>query len=473
MKFSKETHRCLGCHQNVTPGIVHDWETSLHSQTTPSQAFLKTELERRISAKSVQDELSKIAVGCYECHSQNQDKHPDSFTHFGIKINVVVSPNDCAVCHPVEAKEYSSSKKAFAFSNLEKNPVYKALVDTVIGLKEVNKGAVAGGSKPSDHTRSETCYGCHGTEVKVIREKGIFKEKFNVTVPDLSNWPNQGVGRINPDGSRGSCSSCHPRHSFSLQTARKPDTCAQCHLEPDVPAWNVYKESKHANIYSSHEKSWNFKNVPWVLGEDFTSPTCSACHSSLVTDSRGNVVVTRTHDFGARLWVRIFGLVYSHAQPRSGETHIIRNKDGLPLPTNFGGEPAESFLIDQKEQTRRIANLSSLCISCHSTSWTEKHFDKLNSTIVETDRMVKSATLLLVNAWEENLADKTNPFDEVIESRWITQWLFYGNSIRYASAMSGAPDYATFKNGWWNMTTNLKEMEEWIKVHRLLKNKVR
>lgn len=39
------------------------------------------------------------------------------------------------------------------------------------------------------------------------------------------------------------------------------------------------------------------------------------------------------------------------------------------------------------------------------------------------------------------------PDDEVVEQKWIAQWLVYANSVRYASAMSG-PDYATFKNGW-------------------------
>ncbi|MFO0794711.1 MAG: hypothetical protein U0586_11700 [Candidatus Brocadiaceae bacterium] len=43
----------------------------------------------------------------------------------------------------------------------------------------------------------------------------------DIDVPDLSGWPNQGVGRINPDGSSGACTSCHPRHSFSIEIARK------------------------------------------------------------------------------------------------------------------------------------------------------------------------------------------------------------------------------------------------------------
>jgi len=55
----------------------------------------------------------------------------------------------------------------------------------------------------------------------------------------------------------------------------------------------------------------------------------------------------------------------------------------------------------------------------------------------------------------ENL--QQNPFDETIERLWIKQWFFYANSVRYASAM-GCPDFATFKNGWWELTANLHEM---------------
>jgi hypothetical protein len=287
-----------------------------------------------------------------------------------------------------------------------------------------------------------------------------------VSVPNLLNWPNQGVGRLNPDGSQGSCSSCHPRHSFSIDIARKPYTCAQCHLEPDVPAWNVYKESKHANIYSSKKNYWDFNNVPWVLGKDFKSPTCATCHNSLITSPNGKIISSRTHDFGKRLWVRIFGLIYSHPQPKTGNTFIIVNKDGLSLPTDFTNNPAVDYLIDEKEQSARKAEMMQICSACHSTNWIENHFAKLDSTIKETDQMVLNATLLLTKAWGKNLADNTNPFDETIEHQWVIQWLFYANSIRYASAMTGAPDYATFKNGWWEMTKNLKVMEDWINLHQ-------
>lgn len=45
---------------------------------------------------------------------------------------------------------------------------------------------------------------------------------------------------------------------------------------------------------------------------------------------------------------------------------------------------------------------------------------------------------------------------------WTRQWLFYANSIQYASAMTGAPDYTAFKNGWWYLNENLRHMKDWM-----------
>jgi hypothetical protein len=137
------------------------------------------------------------------------------------------------------------------------------------------------------------------------------------------------------------------------------------------------------------------------------------------------------------------------------------NADGLPLPTTFSGTPASSYLISTEEQARRMETMKKVCASCHGPSWRAMHFARFDSTIAETDRMTLAATQLLVHAWEKKLADKANPFDEAIEQLWVRQWLFYANSVRYASAMAG-PDYASFKNGWWELTTNLQKMYEAI-----------
>ncbi len=470
--ISQETSACLDCHKTYTPGIVEDWLKSRHSKTLPATALKKSERTRRISAKKIPASLEKVVVGCYECHSLNSDRHKDNFDHMGFKINVIVSPQDCSTCHPVEAKQYSGSKKAHASGNLTKNPVYNGLVETVISKKAVEDGKVVQ-KHVSDPTRLETCFGCHGTEVNVSGMETVQTAMGGVEVPKLTNWPNQGVGRINPDGSLGACTSCHPRHQFSIEVARKPYTCSQCHLEPDVPAWNVYKESKHGNIYFSNYQKWDFNAVPWRVGKDFQTPTCAACHNSLITTPDGKVVAERTHDFGSRLWVRLFGLIYSHPQPKQGDTSVLKNKDGLPLPTTFTGEVAKEGLIDEKEQKKRKTAMSALCLQCHATSWTNSHFAKLEHTIREVDEMTLASTLLLLEAWKHHLAEGLpqgkNPFDETIEQMWIRQWLFYANSVKYASAMTGAPDYATFKNGWWNLTENLQQMKDWIEFKKKIK----
>jgi mono/diheme cytochrome c family protein len=350
------------------------------------------------------------------------------------------------------------------------NPVYHTLVKTITGVKQVTDKKIISDT-PTEMTLHETCLGCHGTKVGVSGMKSIDTKLGNIDIPNLTNWPNQGVGRVNPDGSAGACTACHPRHGFLIEVARKPYTCSQCHHEPDAPAWNVYEESKHGNIYLSKGNSWNFTNVPWKAGEDFKAPTCAACHNSLLVSPDNTLIAERSHNFGSRLWARLFGLIYSHPQPKSGDTTIIKNKDGLPLPVTFTGEPASEYLLDQSEQENRLQTMSRVCNSCHGIDWINGHFTKLGNTLKETNAMTLAATKLISDVWENGIEDKTNPFDESIEQLWIKQWLFYSNSIRYASAMTGAPDYTSFKNGWWHLNENLQNMKDWTEFKKVKKDR--
>ena len=86
---------------------------------------------------------------------------------------------------------------------------------------------------------------------------------------------------------------------------------------------------------------------------------------------------------------------------------------------------------------------------------------RLDVAIENADKMVIAATDLMDLAWNRSIADPSNPFDESLEHLWIAQWLFYANSVRYAAAMMG-PDYGTFKNGWWYLSTNIDKMHGYI-----------
>jgi hypothetical protein len=457
----------LDCHQTFHAGLVEDWLTSHHARVTPEAALKEPELQRCVSSTTIPDALKPVAVGCFECHGLNPSRHKDNFEHFGFKINVIVSANDCQTCHTAEAEQFAGSKKAHALGNLRDNSIYNALVETILGLKEIKDGKVTP-LPASDNAKLESCYACHGSQILVKGLKKIDSDAGELEIPDLVGWPNQGVGRENPDGSLGACTACHTRHGFSIEVARKPYTCSQCHLEPDVPAWDVYRESKHGNLFNSQQQGWNWEATPWKAGKDFRAPTCAACHNGLVSAPDGEVLTPRTHDFGARLWVRLFGLPYAHPQPKSGKTSIIKNKDGQPLPATFTGDLASEHLIDQAEQAKRKAIMKKLCQTCHNQDYVNLHFARLDQTIAETDKAVLAATQLLLQAQKQGLVDPSNPFDESLEQKWIKQWLFYANSIRYSSAMSG-PDYAAFKNGWWGLTHNLQEMRDAIEMKGKIK----
>jgi hypothetical protein len=422
------------------------------------------ELARRISAAKVPDELAGVVVGCAECHTLRPEAHADTFEHNGYEVHLVVSPQDCATCHPVEAQQYDRNLMAHAYKNLKANSLYQQQEASIIGQPSFAHGQIR--LEPAtDDTRAETCYACHGTELKVagseLRETDLGEMEF----PRISGWPNQGVGRINLDGSRGSCAACHTRHAFAVEMARKPHTCKQCHVGPDVPAYKVYSASKHGNIYSSMSQDFDFDAIPWTVGRDFSAPTCATCHISLIVDGDETLVAERTHQMTNRLSWRLFGLIYAHPQPKSPDTTPIRNADGLPLPTDFKGGFASEYLIDAAEMADRNATMQAVCLSCHGTGWVDQHFARLENTIAETNAAVGAATDIMAAIWEANLVagppPAANPFDDGIEKTWMDTWLLHGNTIRFAAAMAGGGDYGVYAGGRYQMSQRIKDLEAW------------
>jgi hypothetical protein len=460
--ISEATAECLECHTIVHPGIVESWRKSRHSTMTPKQGMSVEGLARKVSSKRVPEALQPNVVGCAECHALRPEAHGDTFDHNGHDIHVVVSPNDCAVCHSTEADQYGKNIMSHAYTNLNGNPVYQKLEVSITGRATLDDGQIKF-EPPSDETRAETCYYCHGTKLSVagteVRDTELAGE---MEFPVIEGWPNQGVGRVNLDGSRGSCAACHTRHAFSIEMARKPYTCKECHVGPDVPAFKVYAASKHGNIFAAMNKSWDFNAVPWTIGQDFTAPTCATCHVSLLVNTEGDVVSERTHQMNNRLPWRIFGLVYAHPHPQNPDTTIIRNKDGQPLPASLDGEFASPYLIDDKEMDKRRQAMQAACLNCHGTAWVNGQWKRFENTIRETNADILTATTVMNGIWKQGLADfKANPFDEAIEKRWTDAWQLYANTTRFASAMGGGGDYGVYAGGRYQLTRALLEINEW------------
>lgn len=341
-ELSAETKKCIECHQITSPAIYTQWASSRHAE---------------------------LGVGCYECH-QTEQSSSDLFLHEGFSISIIVSPLDCGKCHETQAKEYDESTHAGAATILDRYPIANELGNVVMGEPVVRL----------------SCSDCHGTVVQTI-EGG----KLNP-----NSWPNTGVGRTNPDGSRGSCSACHQRHKFSIAQARRPKTCGRCHTGPDKPQIQIYEESKHGISFDANEGLMNLDAVNWVVGETyFVGPTCASCHVSAAP-----------------------GLATTHNQTK-------RLTWGLRLPVS---ERRENWQTNKNQMLK-------VCSECHSldfiTSW-YKNFDN----IIEfyNNKYSKPAESVMSKLREAGKLT-SQEFDDRIEWVHFLMWSYEGRTARNAAAM--------------------------------------
>ncbi|MDE3166511.1 MAG: hydroxylamine oxidoreductase, partial [Acidobacteriota bacterium] len=363
-KLSAQSQSCLDCHAAQSPGITQQWKLSRHAAT---------------------------AVGCYECHKANPGD-ADAFEHNGYLIAVIVSPKDCSACHKREYDEFEASHHSDAAKIL--GSLDNTLAEVVEGdMKHDSPAAVSG------------CSQCHGSEVKVARDGKL----------DPTTWPNTGVGRLNPDGSKGSCSACHMRHNFSSAQARMPENCGRCHLGPDHPQMEIYTESKHGIAFAANRSRFEplMSGEHWIPGQDFEQgPTCSTCHMG----ATANLPVT--HDAGARIsWT---------LRPPISEK--------IDAASIAAGKPAKPW-------ARRREEMRDVCASCHEASWIDNWYKQFDNEVqLYNDKFGIPATKLYQMIRSAGLITADIDFDDQIEWTYYELWHHQGRRARHGAAMMG-PDY--------------------------------
>jgi hydroxylamine dehydrogenase len=383
LKISSSTD-CEQCHRLENPGIYHDWKKGVHSL---------------------------VDISCSDCHRRQDDDPTISPSHkenIEIPVSSLVTPKTCAECHPQEAKEYARSKHAHTLEII--NSIDRWMMDGMNNQIE----------------RTTGCYTCHGSVVR-----------FETGHPVEGTWPNVGVGRVNPDGSLGSCTSCHTRHRFSLVEARKPEACDQCHLGPDHPQIEIYNESKHGTIYHAEGDFWNWRtdDMKWRAGRDYRAPTCASCHISQAD------TLKISHDVTGRLsWELQAPLT-------------VRPSDFKPFPSGKSWE---------KERKK----MKTVCLQCHSPEWTSGHFTNLDRVVINYNRVYyEPVRKTMDDLYSSGFLSDDKYFDDYLEWEFYEFWHHEGRRARMGAAMM-APDYA-----WWHGFYELKHryllfMEEADKIKK-------
>jgi hypothetical protein len=368
-ELSAESRACIKCHKNDQLALYQQWGSSKHYRAN---------------------------VGCYECHRADE-KDPDAFEHLGVYIATIVSPRDCARCHVKEVDEFESSHHAKGAR------ILGSLDNTLAEVVEGNSAMVTE-SFPAGVSAAAVngCWQCHGSEVKVLPSGHL----------DPATWPNIGIGRINPDGSEGSCSACHQRHEFSAAQARHPDTCGKCHMGPDHPQKEIYEESKHGISFFANVEHMNLDSEKWIAGEDyFHAPTCATCHMSATRKQRV------THDIGLRI-------SWNNRPAVSVRPEVSDAKMGLP-GKDIGWEV-------------RRDNMQDVCMSCHNEGWTKNFYVQYDALIALYNEKFAKPGLALYELTKP--LKKPVEFSNPIDFTWYELWHHEGRRARHGVSMMG-PDY--------------------------------
>ena len=394
-KMSDETRKCVDCHKKENAALYQQWGQSKHYRAN---------------------------VGCYECHAaEKTDK--DAFTHYDATIAIIVSPKDCARCHSREVEEFAGSHHA------KGGRILGSLDNVLAEVVEGNKGLITPAFPHGVSAAAVNgCWQCHGSQVKVLPGGKL----------DPATWPNSGIGRINPDGSEGSCNACHTRHSFSAAQARHPDTCGKCHLGPDHPQKEIYEESKHGIAFFANINKMNLDSPKWIVGEDYSAaPTCATCHMSATKNQ------PVSHDIGMRI-------SWNNRPKISVRPEISDAKMGLP-GADVGWE-------DRRD------NMKDVCLNCHNINWVDGFYVQYDGLIdLYNEKYGKPGKALYALA--KPLRPYKAPFSHPIDWIWFELWHHEGRRARHGASMM-APDY-THWHGTYDLaktfyTHFIPELEEMV-----------
>lgn len=416
---------CVDCHRQASPGIIDHWHGSTHAQK---------------------------GVGCVECH-RAQKEDADAFNHYGELIATIVTPKDCGACHKAETAEFMASHHARAGNILASLDNF--LAETVEGARApFNPHSPTPGRDITMVNGMASvdsgCKQCHGSKVALQATDGslitvdelapdesgkptnlkmvsmIKRDANGRPALEASSWPNTGIGRLNLDGSRGSCSACHSRHDFSPRRARQPENCGKCHLGPDHPQKEVYEESKHGVAFRDLKDHMNLDAHQWILGKDYTqAPTCASCHMSGHSRNGGKV----THDPGERI-------SWTNRPPVS----LVMDTDEKGQVIKETDPEKRRQLVKSTWQEKR-QRMNDVCTHCHTAPYVEAFYKQYDDFVVNYNEKFAKPGQSLMNLLKEKALLTKPDFDEEIEWTWFYLWHHEGRRARHGASMM-APDYA-------------------------------
>ncbi len=366
--LAASTDECVTCHREASPGIVDQFG---HSS------------------------MAAAEVTCRDCHEVNAS-YPGAVEHEGSYVLPSPTTAKCEKCHQAEVAQYYQSRHS-----LPAYVAYAGSKDLTPGLMAMYQ-AIPEGTFAPDKARNA-----------IAAMEGPIMTPFT-----CENCHSVGVPAA--DGSVGRCQKCHIRHRFSLEQARKPETCNNCHIGPDHPQWEIYQESAHGILYATEGSSWNWDAEAGNLTvTDFPAPTCALCHMS------GFGKTGTTHDVGDRLSWFLFASL-SQQRPSWQDNR---------------------------------ARMQSVCFECHNQTFITDLYTGADAATQHVNGWVQESVDLVTPLQQQGVINTAN-FDEPIDFTYFDLWHYWGRTAKFGTWMQG-PDYAQW-HGSYPLLETLADLRQMV-----------
>lgn len=339
----RATGKCAECHIRTQYAVVHEYEMSLHARK---------------------------GINCLECHkpAPGQEKKD----HHGFVISAKLTAGNCRECHESIYQQFLRSRHAA--------PAWAA----VYGEK---------GLTPEQVNFSET-YQPGATR----RPANALAQLEGPSAQASGCEQCHSVGKPNSDGTIGTCTACHTRHTSSVRLARLPTTCGQCHMGPDHSQIEIYEESRHGILFQAQENLLNLNAPPKTLTtRDMFVPTCATCHMSGING------IGITHDPSERL------------------SYYLANAITDKRP-NFA---------------QAQAKMKQVCSQCHTPALIDRVYAQAEQVVRSTNQRVQTAQDL-VNGLRKDGVLTGPPFSQPIDFVFFNLWHYDGRTSKHGAFMGGA-----------------------------------
>ncbi|MGA9069581.1 MAG: multiheme c-type cytochrome [Terracidiphilus sp.] len=341
--FVRASGKCAECHARLQYSVVHEYEMSAHA---------------------------KKGITCLDCHQPADGQQKKD--HHGFVISTHLTAGNCRSCHEGIYQEFLHSRHAA--------PSWAA----IYGEKGLSPEQVAfseqyqpGGTKRPPHpfvnaeggaAMISGCEQCHA------------------------------VGKPNDDGTIGTCTNCHSRHTSSVALARRPSTCGQCHMGPDHSQIEIYDESKHGVMFAAQERLLKLDADPKTLStRDMFVPTCATCHMSGINGLKV------THDPSDRL----------------------------------GWYLANPVSDRRPNYLRAQTNMKQVCTQCHTQALVDRVYSQAEQVVANTNVKVTDAKAI-VDGLRKDGSLTGPPFSNPIDFTYFDLWHYDGRTSKHAAFMGGA-----------------------------------